>query len=603
MNMCEEVKEFCHQKNTAGALLITGNWGCGKTYFINKEICEDSNIKKEFTIIKISLFGIQTTEQFNATLKKEYIRVRYASSLSQDSQNKIIEGFKGIQKAITQFAPATKFIFSVDWSTFVSIESFDKKKILLIFDDLERCKLDIPVIFGLLNDYIENQHFKTIIIANEETDALIQDKKYLEMKEKIISRTIKMKTDHKKIINNIINEYEETEEGYKQFLLKNLGNIVNAFLDGNESNFRSFKSAIQDFERFYHIISAYISDIKIKSCMLYNFLALVFEYKDNITQGLNDGEPDSDSNHLWDDFIKDYDTKKKYKNYNSAFRSEAMTDWVKKGEWNEQLLVDELKKIVKSLEKEEPKVTLLKSQNVICVDDDILEKGLAPLLEDAYMGDFELNDYISLFTIIISANYFKVSLPCTIDNNRLKQGVEKRKKDIVNGKHEKLRIYISKNDMMYLSPEQKEIVNEIEEIGDQVDYISLRYQIIQALKLGDSKFINENIEKYTGSFDKEYAESIIRYYISLNNGDKHFLISLLKKSWEDSRLYSYENVDKSIEGLDIIKSFIEPPIQDGKIVNALNKILYDEVNKVIKLYKEKKAEFNKIDAINCNTDI
>jgi len=43
------------------ALLISGEWGCGKTYFIDKfKIHREKRYKKENTIfIKVSLFGVQ----------------------------------------------------------------------------------------------------------------------------------------------------------------------------------------------------------------------------------------------------------------------------------------------------------------------------------------------------------------------------------------------------------------------------------------------------------------------------------------------------------------------------------------------------------------
>ena len=44
----------------------------------------------------------------------------------------------------------------------------NSKKVILVFDDLERSTLDEVAVLGCINEYCENKHIKTIIVANEE---------------------------------------------------------------------------------------------------------------------------------------------------------------------------------------------------------------------------------------------------------------------------------------------------------------------------------------------------------------------------------------------------------------------------------------------------
>lgn len=44
----------------------------------------------------------------------------------------------------------------------------EEKHVVLVFDDLERCCLDIVDVLGAINDYCENQKFHTIIVANQD---------------------------------------------------------------------------------------------------------------------------------------------------------------------------------------------------------------------------------------------------------------------------------------------------------------------------------------------------------------------------------------------------------------------------------------------------
>ena len=36
MNILEELKYYCEEPKPVGALMITGEWGCGKTYLLNQ---------------------------------------------------------------------------------------------------------------------------------------------------------------------------------------------------------------------------------------------------------------------------------------------------------------------------------------------------------------------------------------------------------------------------------------------------------------------------------------------------------------------------------------------------------------------------------------
>lgn len=41
---------------------------------------------------------------------------------------------------------------------------------MLVFDDFERSNLNIIDLLGTINDFTENKHIKTIIVANEGGD-------------------------------------------------------------------------------------------------------------------------------------------------------------------------------------------------------------------------------------------------------------------------------------------------------------------------------------------------------------------------------------------------------------------------------------------------
>lgn len=60
MNTLQEIKYYCETKEVAGAFMLTGEWGCGKTYFIENDL--KSELENNFIILRISLFGLDSIE-------------------------------------------------------------------------------------------------------------------------------------------------------------------------------------------------------------------------------------------------------------------------------------------------------------------------------------------------------------------------------------------------------------------------------------------------------------------------------------------------------------------------------------------------------------
>lgn len=208
----------------------------------------------------------------------------------------------------------------------------NKKIVVLVFDDLERSKLDTIDVLGCINDYSENKKIHTIVVANE--DKILSNRKkeekdieensssknqqinikvgglreyqaseicYDEIKEKIIERTIKYKPDYDEIVHAVIEKQKFPCEQYHNFLVQYEQNILwlfdveSAEIPDNYKNFtqyeklinqphniRSLKCALQDFYRIYrHLVNNKISDLE---KWLYSFVSYVFAYKAGVAK-------------------------------------------------------------------------------------------------------------------------------------------------------------------------------------------------------------------------------------------------------------------------------------------------------------------------------
>ena len=60
MNEIDELVYYCGIDNPVGALMLTGEWGCGKTYLIEHSLKD--KIGKNSVILRVSLFGLSSVE-------------------------------------------------------------------------------------------------------------------------------------------------------------------------------------------------------------------------------------------------------------------------------------------------------------------------------------------------------------------------------------------------------------------------------------------------------------------------------------------------------------------------------------------------------------
>ena len=72
MDCKAEILKYIKQKENSGALLLTGKWGCGKSYLL-KEIAEELNKKEKYAVAVISLFGVDSIDALNRKVKEAYL--------------------------------------------------------------------------------------------------------------------------------------------------------------------------------------------------------------------------------------------------------------------------------------------------------------------------------------------------------------------------------------------------------------------------------------------------------------------------------------------------------------------------------------------------
>ena len=207
----------------------------------------------------------------------------------------------------------------LDYGQFFSTD--DK---VLCFDDLERANVDVIDILGYINNFVEHDHIKTIIICNEkelstklknsnlemktfiatylldregklniktdkpmverirDTIEYVFDKAndYERIKEKLIGETFEYEPEFNYIINGLLMRYESYPDLIR-FLRENTNLITSTFNKSGTRNLRILKHALNDFKKIFDMVSKSYPNTnnRILQTMLIFTIAISFEIK------------------------------------------------------------------------------------------------------------------------------------------------------------------------------------------------------------------------------------------------------------------------------------------------------------------------------------
>ncbi|MHA7100844.1 hypothetical protein [Roseivirga pacifica] len=258
-NISEAILSHLKMK-TSGALLLTGDWGSGKTYHVKKHVFPVIEDQTEFIPIIVSLYG--ETDKTNIAQKVLFAffdKKGEDSNLSTGTIAKNIKNFTEAIPAIKKYVDVDKLITGTGDNIF---KFLPHDKLLICFDDIERMssKIDVSDFLGLVNELVENKGCKVLLIANEE-----EIDKGISFKEKTIEKTIHFHSNISNILEDIVDEYDVEFKSYiienKDWILKTLNPNIEDESDQKElkksfSNIRTLKFAIEHFSQPYFLISA-----------------------------------------------------------------------------------------------------------------------------------------------------------------------------------------------------------------------------------------------------------------------------------------------------------------------------------------------------------
>ena len=427
----------------------------GKTHFWNNKVrkkIESLQLNgKRYTTIYMSLYGISNLEEIS---KKIFIETTHLMDknlrkfMDSNEQTTIPEYAKtGIDMA--NLFGVTQNGDKIDYAEFFSTD--DK---VLCFDDLERANVDVIDILGYINNFVEHDHIKTIIICNEKELATklkssnlemktfiatylldkqgelnksdipmvekIQDKiehvfdkanDYERIKEKLIGETFEYAPKFDYIINGILMRYENNPDLIR-FLRENTGLIISTFNKSGTRNLRILKHALNDFKKIFEMVNNQYPNTnhRVMQTMLIFTIAISFEIKaGKITKdkfvNIKDNEEYKSilvsSRILMDNrqfYIKEFDN-----NYYYNFKSEYIffkfiEYYVRTRIFDMRLFKENMETIRNTVDTENlPAYKRLLTEEYWKISDDQFDNIIKEVLEEVKEGKLRLIDIVKLF--------------------------------------------------------------------------------------------------------------------------------------------------------------------------------------------------------------
>lgn len=603
--LLKEVMYYCNEENPTGALLLEGEWGCGKTFFINNTL--KSALQDSHVFVRISLFGIQNAEELQKAVKKKWLET-IADYMTPDEVDtgfvsKIFKTFKPVAKACIDTAieasvsedkqGIAKSVLSISADQLISISNtFNAKVIVLVFDDLERTDVPMKDVLGRINDYVENQHFNTIIVANEKAIREQEDKNqkigYDEIKEKVVERQLAFQNDPLEIVAAII-EDETKNTSYHSFLIPLKSTLVELFGSGEKKderphNVRSLKVAVRSFERVYEKLIEFGIDPGTEPQWLYSYVAYTMVYK-KVGVEQNDGTNLLDSEcvkALYPGF------------FSSSFILQSIEKWICTGLWNEENIKTDCQAYLEKHKAESPydKVRLY---NIYQVDDEEIAEGWPQLISDAYEGELSLNDYVVLVGNYEWLEKHKYPMDPMLWG-KLQTGIS-RKIERATAEKESfgvIRMWSEKQISSY-STEAQEALRPIKELFDssRFRYANNEQSYIEKMKMDHFGAFQILEDKIMVVFTEEMADVTVEAFEKIGNLEKSEFESRFGRLWRSAINLTEFDKEESICGFGKMKEKLviyqeQCEMEKKRMTAVLTGELIEKVDEIIEVLKKVK---------------
>lgn len=276
------LSDYMHNSDPQYAVMLKGKWGCGKSFFVNKWIEEYTNAGEGVSLkpIYVSLYGLKNTSQITESIDRVLHPLLYSKGA---------ELTKKLFKIAGKVVLKTSFDVDKNGSEDISLDAtLDSLSILLskdniignkliIFDDLERCLIDMKLLLGYINSFVEHGSCHVILVGDETRVVSRWKKTLIEFKEKTVGREFEIMPDVDDAITCFLHGYIPSDEW-----LQNQKTLITDIFHATEcNNLRILRQCLYDFNGLYAEVGDSIgkNDEPFMQSLLASYIVVYCEYR------------------------------------------------------------------------------------------------------------------------------------------------------------------------------------------------------------------------------------------------------------------------------------------------------------------------------------
>lgn len=222
------------RKEPRYAVLVTGDWGTGKTYQVRQAMPDEE-------AYYVSLFGLNSSDDVVAAV--------YTAMFPGKAWVKKIANSVG---DMTAEVPGLGSL-AVSGLTSGLVGAFLRQEVRndkpIIFDDLERCGLGVKETLGIINLYVEHHGCCVVVIAHDQRLA----EGFSEAKEKIFGQTIRVEPQVLAAFDDFHSALPAGSE--KDFVATQRDNMIGVFSESGVQSLRILRHVIEDLSRLIGTLS------------------------------------------------------------------------------------------------------------------------------------------------------------------------------------------------------------------------------------------------------------------------------------------------------------------------------------------------------------
>ena len=283
------ILNYITNDKTGRAIMLTGEWGSGKSYYV-KNTLKPFLEKKGHKCVIVSLYGLSDISEISKAIYFELRSFKFkkkhevlttagvAASLVPKTIFNAMTSHIGYDIGRTSDRQLQKVYKSIDLN--------DK---LIVLEDIERTKIDIIELLGYVNNMCENDGVKVLLVTNESEFLTTYEKKddkgkttrfytddalaYKRIKEKTIGDTIYFFCDYENTIQQIIEPFGVYLQKYRT--PECVDDIRYIFYQTTSQNLRAFIYCCQKVKEIMLFIEDNSISVKdeIQSILFYGCVA------------------------------------------------------------------------------------------------------------------------------------------------------------------------------------------------------------------------------------------------------------------------------------------------------------------------------------------